>query len=59
MMKALGSGEFTSSQFFLINNPSVMGLSFLIAFVLFGEKLNGLKIAGLALATISIFLATM
>lgn len=56
MLKALGSGALSSGQFYLINNTGVMLLSFVAAAVLFSETINLMKLSGIALAGISIYL---
>ncbi len=56
MMKALGSGEFSSNQFYMINNTSVMILCFVAGLALFGEKINLSKGIGLLLSILSIYL---
>lgn len=57
MMLALGSGEFTSGEFFLINNTGVILLGFILAALLFGEKVTASRLAGLLIAIVSIYLA--
>jgi drug/metabolite transporter (DMT)-like permease len=56
MMLALGSDEFTSGEFYMINNSAVIGLSFLLAWLLFSEKITSTKAIGLLLAIVSIYL---
>jgi drug/metabolite transporter (DMT)-like permease len=56
MIKALGSGDFTSGQFYLINNTGVMIFSFIMARILFKERLNTLKFIGILLSILSIYL---
>jgi drug/metabolite transporter (DMT)-like permease len=57
LILALGSGIMPSNVFYMINNTSVMLLSFLLALILFKEKINLLKLAGIALAVIGIYLS--
>jgi len=56
MIKALGSGAFSSNQFYMVNNTGIMLLCFLLGLILFREKINVWKSLGLVLSIISIYL---
>lgn len=56
MLLALGSGAFSSGQFYMINNTGVMLVSFVFAALLFSEKINLYKAIGLLMSIISIYL---
>lgn len=55
MVLALRSNFLNSGQFYLVNNASVMLLTFLLAWLFFSEKLNWVKIIGIVISLLSIY----
>jgi len=55
MIEALNKSEMNSSLVFTVNNMSIVGLSAILGWYLFKEKLNRVNFAGLILALISIY----
>lgn len=56
LVLALGTKIFPSNQFYLINNVSIMLLSFLAAYLLFKETINSRKISGIIISILAIYL---
>jgi drug/metabolite transporter (DMT)-like permease len=56
MMRALGSGAFSSNGFYMVNNTGIILICFILGIILFREKINLPKVAGLLLSVISIYL---
>jgi drug/metabolite transporter (DMT)-like permease len=54
LMLALGSGDFTYTELFLINNIAIVLLTFVLGLILFKEVFNLKKAIGLALCLLSI-----
>ncbi len=59
LVLALGTKIFPSNQFYLINNVSIMLLSFLGAYFFFKETINKTKITGITMAIYAIYLSML
>jgi drug/metabolite transporter (DMT)-like permease len=58
LVKGLSSNVLSTSQFFPVNNIGIVVLTSLMSFILFKEKFSKIKILGIGLAIISIFIIT-
>jgi drug/metabolite transporter (DMT)-like permease len=56
LMLALNSGALKSGQFYLINNTGVMLVSYTAARLIFKEQIDRMKLSGITLACIAIYL---